>query len=39
MYLSPTSQHEMIQVIGKKIVLSGITEETNRLVLHTVYVD
>ena len=35
-YLSPTNQNEMIEVIGKKIILRDIAEEIKKSGLHTV---
>ena len=35
-YLSPTSQNEMIEVIGKKIILRDIVEEIKKSGFHSV---
>ena len=38
-YLSPTSQNEMIEVIGKKIILRDIVEEIKKSGFHSVSAD
>ena len=38
-YLSPTSQNEMIEVIGKKIILKDIIEEIKKSGFHSVSAD
>ena len=38
-YLSPTSQNEMIELIGQKIILRDIVEETKKSGFHSVCAD
>ena len=38
-YLNPTSQNEMIEVIGKKIILRDIVQELKKSGLHSVSAD
>ena len=38
-YLSPTSQNEMIELIGKKIILRDIVEEIKKSGFHSVCAD